>query len=262
MKYNINNNNIYELLSKIKETIQDKKINMESLLEIDYKYSNFKVDISILNKIIEKFQKEKINIDKEQKVIVHYNGNPYLTLNLSILAILTKTILILEFDEYMLGINSFITKIINFALNELQTENLIFIAKRDDKLSTNIDKIICIDDINTYNKYLYNKIENVQFIPFNYIDFYCDSESLEELSELIYKYGENNLISIESYSEFEISEAIEKIKEGHGKKLVLLTDKEDTKERFKNTIKSKEIYINKNPFDTDICILDKEIFLI
>lgn len=260
MKYNINNNNLSKVFSSIKENMENQKYYIEELLKIDYKYCKFKVDTDILINIINKLQNEKLNSSEEQKIIIHYNGNPYVTLNLSLLAILTKTSIILEFDEYMLGINTFIANTINNILEDFQTDNLIFIAKRNDEISQGIDKIICVDDINKYNKYTYEKNEKAKFYALDYIDFYSDSDELEELSELIYKFAENNLIPIESYSEFEVDEALQLMQKGLGTKAILLTNNEDTKERFKNSLNTKQIFINENPFKKQTDLISSKIF--
>lgn len=260
MKYNINNNNISKVFLNLKENITKQKHNIKELLNIDYKYCKFKVDIDILLDIIKKLENEKLNISEEQKIIVHYNGNPYITLNLSILAILTKTAIILEFDDYMLGINRFIVNKTNEILENFQTDNLISILKKDDKINNDVDKIICIDDINKYNKYIYEKNAKAKFFAFDYIDFYSDCEELEELSELIYKYAENNLIPIESYSEFEVDEASRLMQEGLGKKVILLTNNEETKKKINNNLNDKQIFINENPFDKHTRLIDSKIF--
>lgn len=260
MKYNVNNNNLYKVLLNIKEHIENKKMYIEKLLQIDYKYCNFKVNINIFNHIIKKFQNEKINTNKQQKIIIHYNGNPYLTLNLSILSILTNTTIFLEFDECMLGINRFILETVNNVLQDFQTDSLIFINKRNEEIIENVDKIICIDDINKYNTYLCKKIQNVEFYTYNYMDFYTDSDEFEELTELIYNYAENNFISIESYSEFNLDEALKIMQKGLGREIILLTNNEDTKKKFKDKFNNKKIYINENPFEKRLEIINSELF--
>ena len=260
MNYNINSNNLSKVFCDIKNKLEKEIEIIGNLLKIDYKYCNFKVEVNILKYIVNLLENEKLKIDKEQKIVVHFNGNPYVTLNLCILAILTKTTLILEFDEYMLAINSFIVKTINDVLNNFLTDSLIYIAKRNTEIDLNVEKIVCIDDINLYNKYLLEKSPKVEFYALNYIDFYNDSDDFEELEELIYKYAQDNRISLESYSEFEIAEAIERLKEGVGEKIVLLTNNEETKKKFQINLKNKKIFINENPFKTDIQLIKREIF--
>ena len=260
MKYNINKNNLPNILDNIKKEILENHIEIDELLKLDYKYCKFKIDLKTLEIIVDKLKNEMLNTEEEQTIIVNYNGNPYLTLNLSILAILTKTTLILDFDENMLGTNNFIIEIINNILKNFETDRLIFNLNKIDKERQNVDKIICIDDINKYNTYLCEKRENVKFYRHNYIDFYCNSDKFDDITDLIYKYAENNMIPIESYSELDLNEAVKMIKNGLGKMIILLTDDEETKEVFENNIKDKKIYTNTNPFSQDIKIINREIF--
>lgn len=261
MKYNINNNNLSQVLFNIEKQIKENNKIMRDLLEIDHKYCKINVNIDKLIKILNELKKEQIDIQKEQKIFIRYNGDPCITLNLSILAILTKSIVILECNEYMIGINTFITETINSVLNNFKTDKLIFLRKFTKKESENVDKIICIDNINQYNEYLRENNTKAKFYSLNYIDFYSDSDEFEELEELIYEFAENYQVQIESYSELVVNEAIEMITNGIGHSVVVLTKDKEIQENFKRSITNKELYINKNPFEENIRIINKEIFL-
>lgn len=259
MRYNINNNNLSKIFFKIERQLEKSQKTINELLNIDYKYSKTKIDLEKLKNTLEMLKKEKIDMQKEQTVLIKYNGNPVITLNLSIIAILTKSIIMLEFNQNMIGINTFIIETINNILGELQTDNLV-------KISTNkvqdVDQIICIDDINTYNSYLREKNHKSRFYSFDYLDFYSDSDEFEEIEELIYKYAEKNQIPIENYSELDAKQAAEMMASGLGKNVVILTKNEQTRKIFETTIKDKLIYINKNPFEKNIRLINKEIILI
>lgn len=257
MEYNINNNNLAKVMTNIENKINDEIELIKQLIEIDNKYCKMKVNLENFKKIIEKFKYEKIDLQKEQKVLIHYNGNPCITINLCLLGILTQNIIILDCDSNMLGTNKFIVEIINNTLKDFQTDDFIYLL--DDNNEEFIDKIICIDNINKYNSYLRVKKSNVKFYSLNYLDFYSDSEDFQELTELIYSFAEENQISIESYSELEINEAIQMIKNGLGQDVIILTNKKETKEIFEKNIKNKKLYINKNPFIQEVRLLNKEI---
>ena len=136
----------------------------------------------------------------------------------------------------MLGINRFIIKMINTILEDFNTEQLINLENFGDKEREDFDKIICIDDINKYNKYLLENNTKAKFYAFDYLDLYYDSNEFDELIELIYNYGDENQIPIESYSEFDIDEAVEMIKEGYGNAVVVLTNSDMTKKFFRDSI--------------------------
>ena len=260
MKYQINNNNISKILGEINQVFEKDSELINNMLEIDYQHTRMRVDIKVLNKIIEKFKNEKIGVQEEQRILIHYNGNPYITLNLCVLAILTKTELILDINEHMLGLNTYIIETINNTLTEFKKDKSIYLSRKNDTKKQDIDKIICIDDINQYNKYLREKAENVFFYSFEYVDLYCDTEELSEITELIYKYADINKIPIESYSELSVNYAVQLINKGLGKRIVLITNNEDTKIAFITKVKNKKIYINQNPFTKEIEFIKKEIF--
>lgn len=258
MKYNINNN-ISQVFLNIQKEIEESKDIINELLKIDYQYSNLKVDIEELIDMLYKLKDEKVDIKKEQIVEIRYNGNPIITLNLILLAILTKTIIVLDFDQSMFGVNSFIIKITNNILNNVQTDNLVYLKTQN---NYEVEKIICIDDIYKYNTYIQDKNINVKFYAFNYIDFYRDNDDFEDVTDLMYQYAEQNQIPIESYSEFELEEAVEMIEMGRGTTAVILTNREETEEIFKRNIKTKKLIINENPFKQNKKIINKEIFYI
>lgn len=260
MKYNVNNYNFEKVLEKIRDFLEDSNYEINELLKIDYKYCKIRVDLEILKQLIEEMKKEKIKEFNEQKIKIRYNGNPYITLNISILAILTKTIIYFDCSQNMLGINRFIIRIVNSILEDFNTDKLIYLENFDDKEREDFDKIICIDDINKYNKYLLENNTKAKFYAFDYLDLYYDSNEFDELIELIYNYGDENQIPIESYSEFDIDEAVEMIKEGYGNAVVVLTNSDMTKKIFRDSINNKILFINKNPHTRKKVIL-REILL-
>lgn len=260
MNYNINNNNLSKVLFNIEKQIKQNSKIIKDLLEIDYKYCKTNVNVDKLINILNNLKNEKIDIQKEQKICIKYNGDPCITLNLSILAILTKSTIILDCNEYMIGINTIITEIVNSTLNDFKTDKLVLLKNSSQKELEDIEKIICIDNINQYNEYLRKNI-NAKFYSFNYLDFYSDSEEFEEIEELIYKYAEKNQVEIENYSELDSNEAVEMMVNGIGQAIVILTKNKEIQENFEQSIKNKKIYINKNPFEGNVKLINKEILL-
>ena len=255
MEYN--DNNLNQIFKNLKQQIIENTETIDELYKIDSKYTKMQINLQSFVELIEKFKNCQIKMQDNKTFLIHYNGNPYITLNLIILTILTKNKIILDINNCFLGINSLIIKLTNNILKQYQDEELVSIFNND---KHNADKIVCIDDINKYNNYLRKKINNVKFYSFNYMDFYSDSDEFENLSELIYEYANNNQIAIESYSELRIDKAINLINKGFGKIVVVLTQNDETKKTFRETIKNKEVYINKNPFEQNKYVIGVEIF--
>lgn len=256
MKYNITNNNLLKVFEDIEKAIKENTQIIEELLKIDKQYCKININLNKLIEVIQELKDEKLDIQQEQRINIKYNGNPCITLNLCILAILTKTTIILDYEDNMRAINSLIIQTINNVLKNYETDKLVYLPNEE----KDADKIIVVDDINKYNSYIRQSNKNIKFYSHNYIDFYSDSDEYEEIEELIYKYAEENQIPIEVYSELQAKEAVQMIKNGLGKIAVVLTNSNETKQLFEESITNKKLYINKNPFKENIRLINKEIF--
>ena len=244
----------------IEKELEESSETLGELLEIDNKYCKTKISLKHFKNVLKRLKNEKSEIKEEQKILIEYNGNPYITFNLGILAILTKTNIILEFNQYMLGVNTFIVNLLNGVLNNFEADSLIYLQGKSN--IDDVDKIICIDDICRYNSYLNKKNTKARFYSLDYTDFYSDTNEFDDLTELIYKYVEENQIPIESYSELEVTEAIQMITKGLGTNVIVLTKNGEIKKLFENNIKNKKLYINQNPYKQDVKTIRKEIFYI
>lgn len=251
----ITNNNLLKIFENLEKTIKENTKTIEELIKIDSKYCETKITINQLIEVIQKLKTESATQQQEQqkqKIKIIYNGNPCITLNLCILAILIQNTIILDYENNMRGVNSFIIQ----AVNNLLADKLVYLP--NEKITA--DKTIIIDDINKYNSYLREKRPNIKFYSHNYIDFYSDCDEYEEISELIYKYAEEDQIPIEVYSELAATQAAQMMKKGLGKIAVVLTNSDETKQIFKTTLKVNKLCINKNPFKENIRLINKEIF--
>ncbi len=254
------------ILENIKSEIFLKRKEIEKIKKIDSKYCKMKFEFSELINIIEKIKTKgytaKTKISSTTNFI-KYNGNPYITLNICILAIIEQISITLDCSDNMLGTNNIIVDIINLILGRYKIKNRIYLFSNmpiEEVQKQNI--VIVIDDINKYNFYKRKKIQNLFFYSLNSIDIYCDSEEFDDLLDIIYKYADNNAIMIESYSELNIEEAIAMIENSFNKILIILTKNEKTKQEFKKLANQKQIYINENPFDNNYKLIDPLIFQI
>lgn len=240
------------IFENLEKSIKQNTQTIEELLKIDNQYNKTKINVNMLIEVIQKFKNEKIEKQEQQSTKFIYNGNPYITMNLCILAILTQNTIILDYEENFHGTNTFIIQVVN----NLLKNKLIYFPNEEIKA----DKIICIDDINKYNSYLHQANINIKFYSYNYIDFYSDCDEYEEIQDLIYKYADENQIPIEVYSELDLTGAMQMIKNGLGKIVVVLSENDETKQAFQSQITDKKLYINKNPFKENIRLINKEIF--
>lgn len=262
----INKDRYKKILNDIMLEIKDNKEEFKRINDIDKNIYDTNIDIEKLVNIIKNSQEKELILNKDFKnILISYYGSPYITLELCIEAVKTNNKLILAIEDYMLGINKLIVNIVQNILNDYRIENKIFIFNLLDKnviaQNTEIDKVICIGNKNTFELYKKIQISNLIYYPFNNIDLYCDTDELEELQEMIYQYAEKNFIDLEIYDEFEnINRAVEYLNK-YGNKFctVLLTKSKEKEEIFRNNIISKYIFVNENPFGKYEFNIDKYI---
>lgn len=262
----INKDRYKKILNDIMLEIKDNKEEFKRINDIDKNIYDTNIDIEKLVNIIKNSQEKELILNKDSKnILISYYGSPYITLELCIEAVKTNNKLILAIEDYMLGINKLIVNIVQNILNDYRIENKIFIFNLLDKnviaQNTEIDKVICIGNKNTFELYKKIQISNLIYYPFNNIDLYCDTDELEELQEMIYQYAEKNFIDLEIYDEFEnINRAVEYLNK-YGNKFctVLLTKSKENEEIFRNNIISKYIFVNENPFGKYEFNIDKYI---
>ncbi len=233
------------MFSRIQNEIIKDQEELQTLAKIDFKYCKVKIYINKLVEIIENYK--KINIqDTNKKMTIICNGNPYIVLNIIMIAIIKGINLKINIDNTMLGINKYILQKINNILKENKIELKIELTEKIEG-----EKIIFIDRINDFNL-IKNKKENIIFIPYQSIDIYSEGEEFEELYEKVYNYAIDMNIDVDIFDD----EGIETmLKYGQGRKKLILTNKKE----IENQYKDKEIYINENPFKNEEVIFKEQL---
>ena len=230
------------MFSKIQKEIIANKEEIEKLEKIDTKYCKIEINIENLIKIIEYYKIKEIK-KENKKILIYCNGNPYIVLNIAMIAITNNLSIKINIDDTMLGVNKYLLEIINRTLekNELKTKLELFNKEEND------EKIIFIDRINDFNTI---KTKNKKYIPYESIDVYSEESEYEELFEKIYDYAINMNIDIDIFDD----EGIESmLKYGTGKNKLILTNNKE----IINKYSEKNIYINENPFKTEKIIFDE-----
>ena len=230
------------MFSKIQKEIIANKEEIEKLEKIDSKYCKIEINIEKLIKIIEYYKIKEIK-NENKKILIYCNGNPYIVLNIAMIAITNNLSIKINIDDTMLGVNKYLLEIINRTLekNELKTKLELFNKEEND------EKIIFIDRINDFNTI---KTKNKKYIPYESIDVYSEESEYEELFEKIYDYVINMNIDIDIFDD----EGIESmLKYGTGKNKLILTNNKE----IINKYSEKNIYINENPFKTEKIIFDE-----
>jgi len=233
------------MFSRMQKEIKDSKSAIQKLEKIDSKYCKIKVEISKLLEIIEAYKNSEL-INKNKEITFICNGSPYIVLNLAMICITNNINAKINIDETMLGINKCLLKIINNILSENHLEVKIELTEEIEG-----NQLVFIDRINDFN-IMKKQIANMKFIPYQSIDIYSDEIEFEELYETVYQYAIDMNIDVDIFEEEGIDTML---KYGKGKKKLILTSKEEIKNKYQNN----NVYINENPFKNQETIFGKEI---
>ena len=257
--YTENTRKINELLDDLNNTIIEnssliKDANIEDI-NLNKKHIRVKDLLTIINNYRE-FDITQFGLEEKKDKIFIYYGDPYLTLNLCIQAIISQTNMQLIHKSFMNNVNSILIKIVN----EIVLKHNIIVTIKE---NTNYDfnKISFLDfntsDINvvgdTFMYQLLNRKANVKFYPYNNITLYSNSIKMEKIKQAIYVYANENYYEIENIYESNVDKALNRI---NSNKLcnvaVILTENEEDELKFKLCLKNKELFINENPFKNEI----------
>lgn len=234
------------ILSRIQKEILEHKEEFEDVRRIDMRYSEIKVELPDLIKVIDGYKNKDItNLEKE--ICVYCNGNPYIVLNLLLLGVTKGISMKIDIEDTMLGINTYILEIVKM----VSEENNIKVTFEFSK-GIIADNMIFIDRSNDYDT-LRSKVKNAVFIPYQAVDIYCDSDKYHELLETIYEYAMS--MNIEA-NIFDKSESVENVlKFGTAGRILFLTDKRKKIPSCEN----KKVYINENLFKEEEIMFNNEI---
>lgn len=255
-RYTLTNNSLNDFLDKLKELLVENSNLIMDANKTDIKHNKKQIKVKEFIEIIEKYRKKDCVLKDDERKIVIYRGDPYLTLHICLQAVTQRTKVLLFQQNFMLGVNEILLKIINETLEEFKISNLInrienFSVQSFERVKKFYDEVVIIGDTTTYQ--MLNDDNDVKFYPYNNIALYCNSDELEKLQEAIYIYANENEYEIEIIYADDLSEAIELINGDDQKSIaVLLTKTDDDKEKFFYEIKNKEIFVNENPFKKEV----------
>ena len=224
----------------------------------DVKVNKRQIKIVEFINIVDSYRKNECILNDDERKIVIYKGDPYVTLHLCLQAITQRTKILLVQEDFLYGVNEILLKIVNNVLKEYKITNLINKISYQEfnlaKIKNHYDGIVVIGDTTIYQKL--KSEENIKFYPYNNIALYCDSEELLKLQEAIYIYANENEYEIEILYDENLDEVIEEINADDWKNIaILLTKNTANKEKFKDKVKNKEIFVNENPFKQEVGII-------
>lgn len=257
-RYTLTETELKAFLDRLKEVIIKNKYLINEANKEDLKHSRKQIKIKEFIDIIEKYKQTQGFLTKEnERKIVIYKGEPYLTLHIYLQAYTQKTKVMLINQNFMNGVNAILFNIFNQVLAEYNITNLIdnttsFSMQKYLEIKDAYNQTIVIGDSTIYQ--LLEKSENnIKFFPYNNIAIYCEDEKLEQLEEAIYIYANENQCEIETIYADKLDDVIKIINNDTFKSMaVLITQNNENREKFFYEIKNKEIFVNENPFKKEV----------
>ena len=250
-----------DLLNKILENIEKSIIENGNLIteanKEDVKINKKQIKIKKLLEIVNSYKNKKSTNNSKNKKVIIYRGDPYLTLHISLQALLNHSKTILVCDEFMLGVNNVLIKILLSIFKKNNIENLVtYITDYDSEFINDLyeicDNIIVIGNTAIYQK-LKQENKQCKFYPYNNIVLYCDSNDLLKLQDAIYIYANENQFEIEILNVKSLQDVINIVQlDKYINTVVLLTKSNSHKEIIEKSVSNVDIYVNDNPFKQEV----------
>ncbi len=275
---------IKPIIEQIHKVFVDNKDIIEAANKIDIKNKNgFIMDFNIIENIFSNIEKENIYYgdvtlsekDDDKKIIygkqimdygnvvVINDGNPYITIEMTIRNIIAGNTVILSNAGYMYGTNQLLVQLVQSVLEQFNISKYLvqtYLSEEfDDILANfaNIDLVICIGDHNlqrlvlskSKNKTIVSGYENFDLYieDLKYVDFLND---ILNIGVNIQVYLNNNLdVSVDGAIIVDsIDEAIGQINyNGSHYSTAIFTDSREHASKFIKEIKAKQVTVNTSP---------------
>lgn len=251
---NVSNIIFNKICKELKTELKDAKKEIQKLNQIDYEYNKKVVYLEKLLETIDLYiDKEPVRKETQNWMVVYY-GNPVVTIELCLSALLNGQMINLVIDDMCLGVNKLIVELYKEILRDYKLFDIVTFNNYEKKelieeKKEYLDKLVFLGDKNLYN--VCKNISNIdiEYVPYNIIDIYCEDEEFEDLAREIFNYCFENSIESEIYEDMDFDDVVDAFN-NFGEKYcsIILTKNNEYAERFKKEVNSKFLYVNENPF--------------
>lgn len=247
-----------EILFELKKKIVAKKDYIINANKEDIKVNKKQIKIKELLKIIDSYENSECVMNSDERKIVIYKGDPYITLHVCLQALTLRNKILIVQNNFMYGVNEVLIKIIETVLNDYKITNLIthcndYTTKDIFSFKKMFDEIIVIGDTRLYQQLIDDDEINVKFYPYNNICMFSDNKEFEKLQEAIYIYANENQYEMEILYDEDIEDVIDQINSDNFVDIaILLTKNNYNKELFETLIDNKQVFVNDNPFKQEV----------
>lgn len=247
-----------EILFELKKQIVAKKDYIINANKEDIKVNKKQIKIKEFLKIIDSYENSECVMNSDERKIVIYKGDPYITLHVCLQALTLRNKILIVQNNFMYGVNEVLIKIIETVLNDYKITNLIthcndYTTKDIFSFKKMFDEIIVIGDTIMYQQLIDVDEINVKFYPYNNICMFSDNKEFEKLQEAIYIYANENQYEMEILYDEDIEDVIDQINSDDFVDIaILLTKNSYNKELFETLIDNKQVFVNDNPFKQEV----------
>ena len=253
----INNEGFNKIIEEYKDSIIENKDTLLELYKIDKEVSEKFINLDTIISLLDSYKNEKINKNKKQVIVASFYGNPYITINLCMQALLQNRGTIIAIKDVMLGTNTLLVKLFNDVLKSHKIGEMIYLKNNYLKNNLGIEELkniedritytYCIGNSNTFYKLYKSNVKNLKYIPFKNTALFVNNEKFEELKYELYKYCTKNSIEIEIYDDVDVFIDCVNVDKSLEMAIVISDSKKEIN-KCKQNIKNLKVFINKNPF--------------
>ena len=111
-RYTLTENTLNDFINKLKELIKENGNLIMDANKDDIKHNKKQIKVKELVEIVEKYRRKECILKDDERKIVIYKGDPYLTLHICMQAITQRTKVLLIEENFMLGVNAVLLQII------------------------------------------------------------------------------------------------------------------------------------------------------
>jgi len=262
-KYRFKVNIIKEVLEEFKNRMSNKNT-FGQAIAIDEKHHPVHVSYEKTLEIIDEFiNLDVLNVkytpneivDGFGNLAVSYNGDPYITLRLLLMAFRTHNNIVFFSKKYY-AINTKIVETLNMVANKKGYAEKIAMVEFDvidgviANLQTFFSKMIFVGDKRDYVQMKKKFVIPTIYCGFGNVDVFIESKEFKNLLLDINQFARDNNIKINYYDDTQIEDTLTFINRFELTDcFVLLSKNTDLIYKFMSMVKAKNIYINKNPFE-------------
>lgn len=241
-------NNLKNIINIFTNTINSNSSIIDTAISNDYKFNRYHIRKSEILNILSSFDSSYPQLSGKN-ILVRYNGNPYVTLNLILLS-LRNNFNILFLPTKKFSLNDIFIKIFNDMCQNIS----LSINVSDSKIfesQERFDEIIYIGNVYNYNRFKENINIPILYNGFGTLEIYVDNEDdfpseLYELNKYIY---ENN-IDIHYFHSTDLKKSVLFENTYKNRYCFIIYSKDLEKaNKIKSLINAKFIYINPKKID-------------